>query len=100
VLSVKPDKFVFSDGDSAEQTVTVTNNTADTVAITKITVTHGFTESHTCGATLPSRQSCTLSLRMEATTLVTRSGSLRINTGSGRPLIIRLSAVAPDTRRD
>ncbi len=92
-LTASPTTLSFA-GVTSERTVTIRNSGDDPVAIPKIVVSSGYSESHTCAASLAVGQECTITVAAAAKA---NAGALKISTSSGRPLTV---ALAPSTDRD
>ena len=67
---------------SAAQTVTVTNVSNHSVTFTSIAASGDFSQSHSCPATLPMNQSCTISVTFTPTVVGTRSGAVTLKDNS------------------
>lgn len=77
---------------SAPQTVTVTNDGTAVLDMTGITVSGDFAETTTCGTTLASDASCTISVTFTPTGSGTRIGNLTItNNTLSSPYLVSLS---------
>jgi hypothetical protein len=63
---------------SSAQSVTLKNTGSATLSITSITVSGDFSQTNTCGASLATSASCTLSVTFTPTASGSRSGSLTI----------------------
>lgn len=69
-------------GTSTAQTFTVTNTSAIAIGITKVSVTGNFTETTTCGATLASGATCTVSVVFAPQSIGTLTGTLSVTNTS------------------
>lgn len=67
---------------SAAQSFTVSNNTNVAVSLSSITVSGDYSETTTCGSTLPAMSSCTVAVVFTPTTTGTRTGSVVIRASS------------------
>ena len=78
---------------SASQTVTLTNVGSTSLGITSITVSGEFTQTHTCGTSLPPAGTCTVSVTFKPTTDGAQTGSLTV-VDSGGTQFVSLSGTA------
>ena len=79
---------------SAAQSVTLTNNGSQTVSIGSIVTSGDFAQTNTCGASLASSASCTISVTFTPTAPGNRSGSLAITDNAlGSPQMISLAGM-------
>lgn len=67
---------------SAAQTVTVRNVSNHSVTFTSIAASGDFSQSHTCPATLPMNQNCTITLNFAPTVAGPRSGAITLKDNS------------------
>jgi FG-GAP-like repeat/Abnormal spindle-like microcephaly-assoc'd, ASPM-SPD-2-Hydin len=63
---------------SAGLAVTVTNTGTATLTLTSVTAGGDFSESNTCGSSLPAGASCTVTVTFKPTALFSRTGTLTI----------------------
>jgi len=85
-------QFVGSSGPL--QSVTLTNYGEMTLAITSITTTGDFSQSHTCGSSLPSLASCTINVTFTPTQVGTRTGAVVItDNAAGSPQMVSLTGL-------
>jgi hypothetical protein len=63
---------------SAAQTVTLTNNGSTDLTITSFTLPAGFSQTNTCGTSVPAGVSCTISVTFAPKKVITYSGTLNI----------------------
>ena len=84
-VSVSPSALNFGSvatgGSSSAQTVTVSNPTGSAAAVSSIAATGDFTQTNTCGSSIPANGSCTVSVTFHPTATGTRTGSLTVNAG-------------------
>ncbi|MFJ4920273.1 choice-of-anchor D domain-containing protein [Streptomyces sp. NPDC088725] len=66
---------------SAAQTVTVSNPTGAAAAVSSVAASGDFTQTNTCGSSIPSKGSCTVSVKFAPTATGARSGTLTVNAG-------------------
>jgi len=66
---------------SSAQTVTVANPTGSAAAVSSVAVTGDFTQTNTCGSSIPANGSCTVSVTFHPSATGTRTGALTINAG-------------------
>ena len=98
-VSVSPTSLPFGNvavnNTSTPRNATITNGTAATISITSIGISTGSpfaVASTTCGSTLASRRSCTISVTFAPTTLGAASGTLTVqDSGSPSTLSVSLS---------
>ena len=70
---------------SPAQTVSLTNGGASAVAIASITASAGFTNTTTCGASLPANQSCNVSVSFAPTGAGAVQGLLTVTSNANGP---------------
>lgn len=76
---------------STVQAFTVTNS-ASTAATFAVAMTGNYSQTNTCGTTVPANGSCTISVTFAPTGLFTRSGTLTVTTsGSATALVATLT---------
>ena len=79
---------------SPPQSVTLTNYGEMTLDITSITTTGDFSQSNTCGSSLPSLASCTINVIFTPTQGGTRTGAVVItDNAAGSPQMVSLTGV-------
>jgi hypothetical protein len=96
VLSVSPSSMAFAStpigATSVAQTATLTNSGNAAATITSITTTGDFTQSTTCGSSLATNSSCTITITFKPVATGTRTGSTTIvDSAAGSPHQIQLS---------
>ncbi|WP_329133750.1 choice-of-anchor D domain-containing protein [Streptomyces sp. NBC_01476] len=81
---------------SAAQTVTVSNPTGAAAAVAAVSTGGDFSQTNTCGSSIPANGSCTVSVRFAPTANGDRSGTLTVNAG-GNTSTVSLSGtgIAP-----
>jgi FG-GAP-like repeat/Abnormal spindle-like microcephaly-assoc'd, ASPM-SPD-2-Hydin len=78
---------------SPAQSVTLTNYGETTLNITSITTSGDFSQTHTCGSSLATGASCTVSVTFKPTQRGTRTGTLSITDNApGSPQTVSLTA--------
>jgi hypothetical protein len=94
-FSLSPVNLTFSDvalGSGTTQSITLTNNGNTAITIGSVSTTGDFSQTNTCGATLASSNSCTISVRFTPTDLGSRLGTLIItDSAPGNPHSASLS---------
>jgi hypothetical protein len=73
---------------AAAQTVTITNYTNATIALTSITITGDYAYTSACSGTLAGLASCALSVTFTPTTTGARTGMLTVNTNDTKVPVI------------
>ncbi len=68
---------------SAGQAVTVTNASANAVAVNGIAITGDFADTTTCTTSLPAGSNCTVTVKFAPTVGGTRTGTLTVNLSTG-----------------
>ncbi len=91
-LSVSPGSLAFGNvavnSSSSPLVVTLTNSLSTaSIAITGITASGNFSETNTCGVSLPAASSCTISVTFMPLSVASLAGSLTINSSSGSSVI-------------
>jgi hypothetical protein len=80
--AVSPGSLTFSSqavgSTSAAQTVTMTNGSTATLAVTSIVASGDFAETNTCGTSVAGGSSCTIAITFTPTAAGARTGSLTI----------------------
>jgi hypothetical protein len=81
---------------SAAQTVTVTNVSTGAIGVTSIALAGtnpgDFTQTNTCGASMPAAASCTITVRFKPTATGTRTANLSLTDAAvGSPQIVKLT---------
>jgi Bacterial Ig-like domain (group 3)/FG-GAP-like repeat/Abnormal spindle-like microcephaly-assoc'd, ASPM-SPD-2-Hydin len=80
--AVSPGSLTFSSqavgSTSAAQTVTLTNGSTATLAVTSIVASGDFAETNTCGTSVAGGSSCTIAITFTPTAAGARTGSLTI----------------------
>ncbi|WP_093715402.1 choice-of-anchor D domain-containing protein [Actinacidiphila alni] len=66
---------------SAAQTVTVSNPTNAAAAVSSVTASGDFSQTNTCGNSIPANGSCTVGVKFAPTAAGARSGTLTVNAG-------------------
>jgi hypothetical protein len=66
---------------SAAQTVTVSNPTGSAAAVSGITASGDFSQTNTCGSSVPANGSCTVSVKFAPTATGARTGTLTVGAG-------------------
>jgi hypothetical protein len=98
-LVLSPPSLTFRTGvlgnKSAPQPVTLSNSTANAVAISSITITganaNDFAQTNTCGSSLPSKSSCVISVTFTPQSINTRTATLSVSdNGPGSPQTVAL----------
>jgi len=83
IASVKPTSLSFGKHavgtSSSSKSVTLSNSGNATLSITGITTTAGFTQTNTCGGSVPAGKSCAISVSFKPTVKGSVTGSLTIN---------------------
>jgi hypothetical protein len=100
VMSYSPAGLTFGSSTSPikvgkttpSKTVTITNNQSTTVTGLSISIFGDFNETSTCGSSLASRKSCTISVDFTPTTTGERTGAVVVvDDGTGQPQTIELT---------
>jgi hypothetical protein len=100
LISISPTAVGFGSvatgSSSPTQAVTVTNSGTAAAPVGSITTTGDFSQTNTCGSSIPAGSSCTVSVRFTPTATGTRTGNLTV-TASGITNTVPLSGtgVAP-----
>jgi hypothetical protein len=77
---------------AASKSVTITNNQSTAVTGLSVSAFGDFTESTTCGASLASKASCTVTVKFKPTTTGERTGAVIVtDNGNGQPQTIELT---------
>jgi len=77
---------------SALRAITLTNHKNAPISILSIITSGDFAQTHNCGASLPSKGKCTISVTFTPTALGLRTGTLTItHSGSNSPLLAALN---------
>ncbi|MFJ5612681.1 choice-of-anchor D domain-containing protein [Streptomyces sp. NPDC093221] len=66
---------------SAAQTATVTNPTGSAASVSAITTSGDFSQTNTCGTSIPANGSCTVSVKFAPTATGARAGTLTVGAG-------------------
>lgn len=66
---------------SAAQTVTVSNPTGSSPSVSSISTSGDFTQTNTCGSSIPANGSCAVSVTFTPTATGNRTGTLTVNAG-------------------
>jgi hypothetical protein len=66
---------------SPAQTVTVTNQANAAAPVSSLSASGDFTQTNTCGSSIPANGSCTVSVKFAPTATGTRTGALTVNAG-------------------
>ncbi|MGQ4516335.1 choice-of-anchor D domain-containing protein [Streptomyces sp. DW26H14] len=72
---------VATGGTSAAGTATVSNPTGSAASVTSIATSGDFAQTNTCGASIPAKGSCTVSVTFKPTAAGARTGSLTVKAG-------------------
>jgi hypothetical protein len=72
---------VVTGSTSAAQTVTVTNPTGAAAPVSSVAATGDFAQTNTCGSSITSNGSCTVSVTFKPTATGVRTGTLTVNAG-------------------
>jgi hypothetical protein len=96
LLNIAPDKLKFApqalDTTSPPQNVTLTNNGFVAMKVSSIETSGDFSQSNTCGASLPAQGTCTITVWFTPTQTGKITGSVKIvDTAGGSPQKISLS---------
>ena len=100
LISVSPGALGFGSvatgTTSAAQTVTVTNSGSAAAPVTSIGTSGDFSQTNTCGSSIPASSSCTVTVRFTPTATGNRTGNLTV-TAAGTTSTVPLSGtgVAP-----
>jgi hypothetical protein len=70
-------------GNSAAQSVTLSNSGNAPLAVSSITASGDFTQANNCGSSVPANQSCQISITFVPATTGSRSGTLSVNDNAG-----------------
>ena len=101
-LSLSPSTLTFSGytvGDNPSKTITVTNPTSATVGIAGIAIAGdpSLTEKTTCGSSLASGATCTISVTFKPTAYGTFTGTMTLTEGNGALDTVSITATStPD----
>ncbi len=97
-LTLAPANLTFSatiGTSSSPQTVTLTNNTASAVTISKVAISADYTQTNTCGSSLAGNSSCTFSVTFSPLVTGTVDGAVTISTSASTvPQVISLTGVS------
>ncbi len=96
VMSYSPAALSFTStavgSTAASKSVTITNNQSTAVTGLSVSAFGDFTESTTCGASLASKASCTVTVKFKPTTTGERTGAVIVtDNGNGQPQTIELT---------
>jgi hypothetical protein len=100
LISISPTAVGFgtvaTGGSSAAQAVTVTNSGTASAPVTSVATSGDFSQTNTCGGSIPAGSSCTVSVTFRPTATGSRTGTLTV-TASGITNSVPLSGtgVAP-----
>ncbi|MFG1805084.1 choice-of-anchor D domain-containing protein [Streptomyces sp. NPDC049040] len=72
---------VATGSSSSAQTVTVSNPTGSAAAVSALSASGDFTQTNTCGSSVPANGSCTVSVIFRPTVAGERSGTLTVTAG-------------------
>jgi hypothetical protein len=79
---------------SSPQTVTLANNQSVSLSITSVAASGDYSQTNTCGTSVPANGSCTISVTFTPTTSGTRTGTLTVtDNGPGSPQMASLTGV-------
>ena len=74
---------------SAAQTITITNYTNASIALTSILITGDYADTTTCGSSIAGLSSCTISVVFTPSTTGARTGTVTVNTNDTKyPVIV------------
>jgi hypothetical protein len=76
---------------STAQTVTVSNSGSTAAAVSSVTITGDFSQTNTCGTSIPAGGSCTVTVTFSPTAAGTRSGTLTVNTDASGAVSVALN---------
>jgi hypothetical protein len=101
-LTLAPTSMTFAStivgSTTAAKTATLTNSGNAAATISSITTTGDFKQTTTCGTTLASNSSCTISISFAPTISGTRTGTTTVvDSASGSPRTIQLSGTGTTT---
>jgi len=83
---------VASGSTSSAQTVTVSNPGSSAASVSSVSVTGAFSQTNTCGTSIPAGGTCTVSVKFAPTSGGALTGTLTINTSApGGPITVALS---------
>ncbi len=102
VLSANPSSLTFAsqalNTTSAAKPVTVTNTGTAAASISGISVSGDYTQSNTCGSSIPAGASCTVNVSFRPTASGTRTGTLTVSgSATNSPLSVALSGTGAGT---
>ncbi|WP_405579342.1 choice-of-anchor D domain-containing protein [Streptomyces sp. NBC_01190] len=81
---------------SSAQTVTVSNPTGSAAAVSSIAATGDFSQTNTCGTSIPASGSCTISVKFAPTAAGSRTGTVTVNAGGNTDTVsLSGTGVAP-----
>ena len=95
-LNASPTSLSFGDvasgSTSSAQTVTVSNPGSSAASVSSVGVTGAFSQTNTCGTSIPAGGTCTVSVKFAPTSGGALTGTLTINTSApGGPITVALS---------
>jgi hypothetical protein len=95
-LNASPTSLSFGDvasgSTSSAQTVTVSNPGSSAASVSSVSVTGAFSQTNTCGTSIPAGGTCTVSVKFAPTSGGALTGTLTINTSApGGPITVALS---------
>ena len=95
-LNASPTSLSFGDvasgSTSSAQTVTVSNPGSSAASVSSVGVTGSFSQTNTCGTSIPAGGTCTVSVKFAPTSGGALTGTLTISTGApGGPITVALS---------
>ncbi len=95
-LNASPTTLSFGDvasgSTSSAQTVTVSNPGSSAASVSSVSVTGAFSQTNTCGTSIPAGGTCTVSVKFAPTATGSASGNLSVaSSAPGSPLTVALS---------
>ncbi len=78
---------------SAPQTITITNYTNASIALTSIGITGDYKDTTTCGSSIGGLSTCTVTIRFTPTALGARPGTLTISTNDTKYPVISVALI-------
>jgi hypothetical protein len=90
-LAANPASLAFSstvvNTSSAAQNVTVSNSGSAAGAVSSVTASGDFSQTNTCGTSIPAGGSCTVSVTFRPTTSGSRTGTLTVSSNASNPTL-------------
>jgi phospholipase C len=82
----------LTDGTSATQSVTITNDRTTTLPVSSVAITGPFTQTNNCTPSIPAHGSCTINITFSPTVSGNQYGSLTVtDSDPGSPITVDLS---------